>query len=386
MADTSDAGAGAAARGGHGRLRVAVVFGGRSSEHAISCVSAGSVLRALDRDAYDVVPVGITTDGRWVLAPDDPERLTIESGKLPAVDSTGAQVVLAGDPTSGGLVALRAGQRSAGARRRRRGAPAAARTVRRGRDAAGPARAGRRPVRGLRGPVLGGRDGQERHEGPARRGRSPGRAVRRGARPRLAVRGDGRADPGRPGTAAVRQAGAGRVERGRQPGRLLGRPRRRRRRGPSARPQGRRRAGCGRARDRVRRAGVPGRARAGVERLRGDHRPRRPRLLRLRGQVHRGGRRHPARRPCGPSRRRRGARARDGPGGVPSAGVRGVRPGGLLRRRGREHHRQRAEHHPRLHARCRCSRCCGPPAVCRTRSWWTGCCGRRCASGPGCAS
>src|SRR5262245_6621930 len=78
MADTSDAGAGAEARGGRGRLRVAVVFGGRSSEHAISCVSAGSVLRALDREAYDVVPVGITTDGRWVLAPDDPEPLTIE--------------------------------------------------------------------------------------------------------------------------------------------------------------------------------------------------------------------------------------------------------------------------------------------------------------------
>ncbi len=100
MADT-----GAPSTPGRGpRTRVAVVFGGRSSEHAISCVSAGSVLRAIDRDAYDVVPVGITTDGRWVLAADDPDALTIESGKLPAVDSTGAQVVLAGDPTSGGLV------------------------------------------------------------------------------------------------------------------------------------------------------------------------------------------------------------------------------------------------------------------------------------------
>ena len=42
-----------------GRTRVAVVFGGRSSEHAISCVSAGSVLRHLDRERFDVVPVGI---------------------------------------------------------------------------------------------------------------------------------------------------------------------------------------------------------------------------------------------------------------------------------------------------------------------------------------
>ena len=47
--------------------RVAVVFGGRSSEHAISCVTAGSVMAVIDRDAYDVVPIGIATDGRWVL-------------------------------------------------------------------------------------------------------------------------------------------------------------------------------------------------------------------------------------------------------------------------------------------------------------------------------
>src|SRR4051812_22503145 len=46
------------------RPRVAVVFGGRSSEHAVSCVSAGCVLAALDRDVWDVVPVGITREGR----------------------------------------------------------------------------------------------------------------------------------------------------------------------------------------------------------------------------------------------------------------------------------------------------------------------------------
>src|SRR5439155_11194563 len=85
------------------RLRVAVVFGGRSSEHAISCVSAGSVLRAIDREAYDVVPVGIAPDGRWVLQTDDPERLAISDGVLPEVDPKGASVVLAGDPTAGGL-------------------------------------------------------------------------------------------------------------------------------------------------------------------------------------------------------------------------------------------------------------------------------------------
>ena len=50
--------------------RVAVVFGGRSSEHSISCISAGSVIAALDPEKYDVVPVGIAPDGRWVLESD----------------------------------------------------------------------------------------------------------------------------------------------------------------------------------------------------------------------------------------------------------------------------------------------------------------------------
>ena len=71
------------------RIRVAVVFGGRSSEHAISCISAGSVLSAIDRTAYDVVPIGITTEGRWVVERDEPERLRITDGRLPAVDATG---------------------------------------------------------------------------------------------------------------------------------------------------------------------------------------------------------------------------------------------------------------------------------------------------------
>ncbi len=70
------------------RIRVAVVFGGRSTEHAISCVTAGSVLQAIDREKYDVVPIGITQDGQWVQEADDPSRLRIVDGKLPAVDPT----------------------------------------------------------------------------------------------------------------------------------------------------------------------------------------------------------------------------------------------------------------------------------------------------------
>ncbi len=87
------------------KTRVAVVFGGRSTEHAISCVSAGSVLAALDRDRYDVVAVGITPEGRWVLAPDDPSLLALSGRELPGVKD-GQAVALPGDPTSGGLIAL----------------------------------------------------------------------------------------------------------------------------------------------------------------------------------------------------------------------------------------------------------------------------------------
>mgnify|MGYP003379285155 CR=1 FL=1 len=68
------------------RPRVAVVFGGRSSEHAISCVTAAGVLKAIDAEAWDVVPIGITPTGRWVLASDDPKHWQIEGGELPRVD------------------------------------------------------------------------------------------------------------------------------------------------------------------------------------------------------------------------------------------------------------------------------------------------------------
>jgi D-alanine-D-alanine ligase len=92
------------------RTRVAVVFGGRSTEHAVSCVSAGSVLAVIDRDRYDVVPVGISREGRWVLAADDPEALAITSGELPEVAGDGAAVVLSGDPTHRGLAVYEPGE------------------------------------------------------------------------------------------------------------------------------------------------------------------------------------------------------------------------------------------------------------------------------------
>jgi D-alanine-D-alanine ligase len=82
-----------------------VVFGGRSSEHAVSLVSAGSILAAFDPDEYDVVPVGITRAGGWVLTSGNLAALTFSGSRLPEITS-GTSVVLPADPTAPGLVAL----------------------------------------------------------------------------------------------------------------------------------------------------------------------------------------------------------------------------------------------------------------------------------------
>jgi D-alanine-D-alanine ligase len=76
------------------RPRVLLLFGGRSGEHAISCATAGGVLRAIDRSRYDVLPVGITPSGRWVLVEDDPDRWSIVDGRLPEVEDGPQQVLL----------------------------------------------------------------------------------------------------------------------------------------------------------------------------------------------------------------------------------------------------------------------------------------------------
>jgi D-alanine-D-alanine ligase len=89
------------------KIRVAVVFGGRSSEHAVSCASAGLILGAIDPERYEVVPIGIARDGRWVLTSADPARLALTSGALPSVEAVatpGVSVTPAAGPGGGGLV------------------------------------------------------------------------------------------------------------------------------------------------------------------------------------------------------------------------------------------------------------------------------------------
>jgi D-alanine-D-alanine ligase len=72
--------------------RVLVLYGGRSAEHAVSCLSARSVLAALAAGPHDVIPVGIARDGRWTLT--DGAIAPVVDGRLPEVDGTGPTAAL----------------------------------------------------------------------------------------------------------------------------------------------------------------------------------------------------------------------------------------------------------------------------------------------------
>ncbi len=70
----------------HARIRVALIFGGQSPEHGVSCLTATSVLNAIDRDRFDVVAVGITRQGRWTQVPlDVVAGYRIIEGRVPEV-------------------------------------------------------------------------------------------------------------------------------------------------------------------------------------------------------------------------------------------------------------------------------------------------------------
>ena len=77
------------------RIRVAVLLGGRSSEHAISCISGRSIVAALDPQQYDVSVIGIRRDGRWVRDPDGGLGLLRQDGPLPEVSTSAPDADLA---------------------------------------------------------------------------------------------------------------------------------------------------------------------------------------------------------------------------------------------------------------------------------------------------
>ena len=64
------------------KLRVGILFGGRSGEHEVSLLSAASVLGAIDRDKFDVTPIGITKEGRWLAAADARGLLNGDAGAV----------------------------------------------------------------------------------------------------------------------------------------------------------------------------------------------------------------------------------------------------------------------------------------------------------------
>ena len=92
------------------KVRVALLFGGRSGEHAISAATAAGVLKAIDREKYAVIPVGITRDGRWVVASDDPAVWELRSDRLPEVTAaSGSEVMLSTSAEGPQLEVLAAG-------------------------------------------------------------------------------------------------------------------------------------------------------------------------------------------------------------------------------------------------------------------------------------
>ena len=75
--------------------RVAIICGGRSSEHEISCISAAGVLSAIDRTIYQPILIGISKNGKWFHLPED-HPLAITNGVLPTIPDTGIAVALGG--------------------------------------------------------------------------------------------------------------------------------------------------------------------------------------------------------------------------------------------------------------------------------------------------
>ncbi|MGH2793345.1 MAG: D-alanine--D-alanine ligase family protein, partial [Actinomycetota bacterium] len=87
------------------KVRLAILYGGRSAEHEVSVVSARSMMAAIDRTKYEIVPIAITKDGRWLLPAKSPEQLAAPPGALPGTGDEGTGVALVRE---GGATALRA--------------------------------------------------------------------------------------------------------------------------------------------------------------------------------------------------------------------------------------------------------------------------------------
>jgi D-alanine-D-alanine ligase len=75
------------------KLTVAILFGGRSSEHTISCATAGGVLEAIDRTKYDVIPIGVTREGAFTLEEDSYAKFVMDPANMPEVHDNGTRIL-----------------------------------------------------------------------------------------------------------------------------------------------------------------------------------------------------------------------------------------------------------------------------------------------------
>ena len=82
-------------------IKIAIIYGGRSSEHSVSCISAGAIMSHLDPEKYELYPIGITQQGTWTVGESDPEKLRSTNGAMPTVTLT-KEVSLAVDPACRG--------------------------------------------------------------------------------------------------------------------------------------------------------------------------------------------------------------------------------------------------------------------------------------------
>ena len=87
-------------------IKIAIIYGGRSSEHSVSCISAGAIMSHLDPEKYELYPIGITQQGTWTVGESDPEKLRSTNAVMPTVTLT-KEVSLAADRRAGGSSGLR---------------------------------------------------------------------------------------------------------------------------------------------------------------------------------------------------------------------------------------------------------------------------------------
>ncbi len=93
------------------KIRIGLIFGGRSGEHEVSLASANSVIAHLDRNKYEVVPIGITKSGAWLLGSDPQKLLTAEQGSQENAEAESTtSVTLTGDPNIRRLIPLQSGE------------------------------------------------------------------------------------------------------------------------------------------------------------------------------------------------------------------------------------------------------------------------------------